>query len=134
MERVHVVYDGLCGFCTRALAWIARFDSRCVLEFHDGNQRAEIVARFPQLSDADFDSAMYVLREGEEPQRGFFAFRRMLWVSPFLLVLAPLFYFPGASVAGPRIYAWVARNRQSFGCRSGACEIPRPPAGGRRAA
>jgi hypothetical protein len=56
--------------------------------------------------------------------RGFFAFRRILWESPLMWPLIPLFYFPGAGIVGPRVYAWVARNRRRFGCESDVCELP----------
>jgi hypothetical protein len=38
--------------------------------------------------------------------------------------LIPLFYFPGTGIVGPRVYAWVARNRRRFGCESDVCEVP----------
>ena len=42
--------------------------------------------------------------------------------------LIPLFYLPGSGVIGPRVYAWVARNRRRFGCESDVCETaPSPP-------
>lgn len=66
---------------------------------------------------------MYALAAGERPQRGFYAFRRLLWASPLLWLLIPLFYFPGIGFIGARIYAWVARNRKSFGCESDFCTL-----------
>jgi hypothetical protein len=67
---------------------------------------------------------MYARVQGEPPHRGFYAFRRLLWFSPLMWPLLPLFYFPGVSLPGERIYAWVARNRKDFGCESDLCPLP----------
>lgn len=78
------------------------------------------------LESVVIDEAMYTLVEGEPLYSGFFAFRRLIWNSPLTWMLIPIFYFPGAAFFGPRIYAWVARNRSSFGCRSDACDLMSP--------
>lgn len=74
------------------------------------------MVRFPMLADADTNHAMFAVTPRGEVFRGFFAFRRIMWESPRLYPLLPLFYGPGATLIGPRIYAWVARNRRRFGC------------------
>ena len=71
---------------------------------------------------------MFVVTGRGEVFRGFFGFRRMMWASPWLYPLLPLFYAPGASLLGPRVYAWVARHRQGLGCATGACALTDPPA------
>jgi predicted DCC family thiol-disulfide oxidoreductase YuxK len=127
---VDVVYDGRCGFCARSLRLCRRLARRPVFRLHDANDRAAIDARFPTLAGADMDEAMFVVTLDGEVFRGFFAFRRMMWASPWLYPALLLFYAPGASWLGPRIYAWVARHRRSLGCASTACEIPDPPGRG----
>ena len=72
---------------------------------------------------------MFAVAPDRSVTRGFFAFRRILWESPLMWLLIPLFYLPGSGVIGPRVYAWVARNRRRFGCESEVCEMP--PAGDR---
>jgi predicted DCC family thiol-disulfide oxidoreductase YuxK len=125
--RLHVLYDGQCAFCTRALDGLRHFDSRKAFEFHDANDRDAIRRRFPSLAaGADLDQAMWVITEAGDAHRGFFAFRRMLRATPALWMLLPLLHFPGASWLGPHVYGWVAQNRRSLGCRSGVCEMPRP--------
>lgn len=123
-ERIHLVYDGRCGLCVRSVGIVRRLDLSGVLEFHDASNRAAILARFPSLRGADFDTAMYAVTAGHEVFAGFFAFRRIAWVSPLTWILLPLFYAPGSSRLGPRLYAWVARNRFRLGCRSRACDLP----------
>ncbi len=81
-------------------------------------------ALFPELSGADFENAMFAVAPDRRVTRGFFAFRRILRESPLMWPLIPLFYLPGRGIVGPRVYAWVARNRRRFGCESDVCEMP----------
>jgi predicted DCC family thiol-disulfide oxidoreductase YuxK len=124
-----VIYDGQCGFCVRSLKVCRSLDVRHAFRFHDANARSRISASFPELASADFENAMFAIAPDRSVTRGFFAFRRMIWESPLMWPLIPLFYLPGAATLGPRVYAWVARNRRRFGCESEVCEMP--PAGDR---
>jgi predicted DCC family thiol-disulfide oxidoreductase YuxK len=121
-----VIYDGRCGFCVRALNVCRALDVRSRLRYHDANLRPQIRAAFPELAEADFENAMFVVSPDRHVTRGFRAFRRIVWESPLMWPFLPLFYFPGSGLVGPKVYAWVARNRRSFGCESDVCE--RPPA------
>ena len=124
---IDIVYDGQCGFCVRALTRLRRMARRDVFRLHDANDGRAVLARFPMLAGADIGDAMFAITGSGEVFRGFFAFRRMLWASPWLFPLLPLFYAPGAFLLGPRIYAWTARRRRSLGCAAPACEVPAPP-------
>ncbi len=117
MGVIDIVYDGQ----------MARRD---VFRLHDANDGEGVRAQFPMLAGADTSLAMFAVTERGEVFRGFFAFRRMLWASPWLVPLLALFYVPGASLLGPRIYAWIARRRRGLGCAA-ACEVaaPRRPPG-----
>ena len=126
-EILDIIFDGQCGFCARSLAVCKRLARRPVFRLHDANSPEAIAARFPMLAGADTDEAMFAITSRGEVFRGFFAFRRMLWASPWLFPLLALFYAPGASLLGPWIYTWVARHRRSLGCAAGACEVPAPP-------
>jgi len=122
-----VVYDGRCGFCARSLDICTRLARRPIFRLHDANDREAIGTRFPMLATADTDAAMFVVTESGEVFRGFFAFRRMMWTSPWLFPFLPFFYAPGASLIGPRVYDWVARNRGRLG-GTAACSLPASPA------
>ncbi len=115
-DPLEVIYDGHCIFCARTLGLISRIARRKVFRLNDANHREMIRSRFPGLEDADLDDAMFVVAPSGETYRGFFAFRRMMRESPWLYPFLLLFYFPGASVIGPRVYAWIARHRRSLGC------------------
>jgi len=123
-EAIHVIYDGQCLFCIRSLRLFQAADVMHVFQFHDAHDEKLIASKFPELAGADFEHAMFVVTAHRAVYRGFFAFRRMIWINPLTWVLIPLFYFPGASFLGTRLYAWVARNRLKFGCRSDACARP----------
>lgn len=123
IKLLDIVYDGHCGFCMRSLKVVKALDILEKLRLHDSHDPA-IFQSFPQLRQADLDDAMYAVANGEPPYAGFFAFRRVIWTSPLTWILLPIFYFPGATFLGPRVYAWVARNRSKFGCGTAACELP----------
>ncbi len=120
--RLTLVYDGECGFCIRSLAWVRAADRAGQLEYVP-SQDPQVRTRFPMLATADFDHAMYAVSDTGEVYRGFFAFRRIALALPRLRVLAPIFYFPGASIVGPRVYAWVDRYRKKGGCGGTHCEL-----------
>jgi predicted DCC family thiol-disulfide oxidoreductase YuxK len=122
-QTINIIYDGECGFCVRSLRVVRALDVRGALRLYDSHS-PETFERFPVLRGADVQDAMYAFAEGETPQRGYFAFRRLLWTSPLMWPLIPLFYFPGVGLVGPRVYAWVARHRKSFGCESDFCALP----------
>lgn len=123
VETIHVIYDGQCVFCIRSLKLFRAVDIYRVFRFHDAHDEERIAAAFPELQGADFDNAMFAVTQGRQVYRGFFAFRRMIWSSPLTWWMIPMFYFPGATILGVRLYAWVARNRLKFGCHSDACSI-----------
>jgi predicted DCC family thiol-disulfide oxidoreductase YuxK len=119
-----VIYDGQCGFCVRSLKVCRALDVRGALRFHDANALQKVHGLFPELAHADFENAMFAVAPDRRVTRGFFAFRRILRESPLMWPLLPLFYLPGSGTIGPRVYAWVARNRGKFGCASDVCELP----------
>jgi predicted DCC family thiol-disulfide oxidoreductase YuxK len=122
-KTIDIIFDGQCRFCIRSLRVVRALDIRAALRFHDAN-RGETLEFFPELRGAALSEAMYARVEGEPPHRGFYAFRRLLWSSPLMWPLIPLFYFPGVSFPGERVYAWVARNRKNLGCESNLCPLP----------
>jgi predicted DCC family thiol-disulfide oxidoreductase YuxK len=122
-KTIDVIFDEQCGFCIRSLRVVRALDIRGALRFHDAN-RPETLELFPELRGAALAEAMYARVQGEPPHRGFYAFRRILWSSPIMWALIPLFYFPGVNFAGERVYALVARNRKNLGCESNLCPLP----------
>jgi len=118
MKDVCVIYDGQCAFCIRSLKFIRRFDTLRVLKFYDSHDQDILKRDFPMVKTEDTEEAMLVVTEEGEVFIGFYAFRRLIWSSPWLWWLLPLFYFPGSAYLGIRLYSWVARNRSHLGCQS----------------
>jgi predicted DCC family thiol-disulfide oxidoreductase YuxK len=118
VQRVDVVYDGLCRFCIRSIRVIQSLDVLRRVSLHDANDREAVAAAFPGLEDADLDDAMYAVDARGRHYRGFYAFRRLTWALPAAWWLIPLLYFPGVSFVGERVYGYVARNRSRLGCRT----------------
>jgi predicted DCC family thiol-disulfide oxidoreductase YuxK len=117
VSEVSLIYDGLCLFCIRSLRVVRALDLRQKLDFHDANDRAGVLARYPALADVDLDAAMYAVDSRGRVYQGFYAFRRIAWTSPLEWWLVPLLYFPGVSFVGARVYALIASNRTRLGCR-----------------
>jgi predicted DCC family thiol-disulfide oxidoreductase YuxK len=128
---LHVIYDDQCGFCIRLLKVCRAFDIGGRLRFLGSSSfrlKPEATEAFPEatkeLANADFDDAIFAVTPDGRITRGFFACRTIIRALPLLWPLLPLAYFPGAGLIGPRIYAWVARNRHRFGCESEVCDLP----------
>lgn len=126
-ESIAIVYDGECRFCTRALRVIRRFDLRGIMQLYDSHASEFVTEKFPMLAGADFDQAMFAVTAQGAVFRGYFAFKAILRRLPLTWPLLLFFYVPGADALGPRVYAWVARNRRRLGCTTEACDMPTPP-------
>lgn len=121
---LHILYDADCALCARTMKLLKKLDA--FNRFDPVSSReCERISRNPGVRiPADLDQAMYVIAPDGRAWRGFFGFRRLLFDSPWLWPLLPIFYFPGASWAGPKVYSWVARNRRRLGCSGTLCPLP----------
>jgi predicted DCC family thiol-disulfide oxidoreductase YuxK len=128
-SSLDVIYDAQCRFCERSLALLRRLAGRLMFRLHDANDDEKIRSDFPMLANANTNDAMFVVTTRGEIFRGFFAYRRILWESPRLYPLLPMFYAPGAALVGQRIYAWVAGNRRHLACSVDQAEPCGGPSG-----
>jgi predicted DCC family thiol-disulfide oxidoreductase YuxK len=99
------------------------------VQLYDSHASELVADRFPMLAGADFDQAMFAVTAQGTVFRGYFAFKAILRRLPLTWPLLLLFFLPGADVVGPRVYAWVARNRRRFGCTTETCDLPTPRSG-----
>ena len=125
---ISIVFDGDCAFCVRSLRLLQRIDRSGVMQLYDSHNQALIADRFPMLAGADFENAMFAVTSDGRVFRGYFAFKAILRAMPAAWPLRLVCSIPGADILGPRIYAWVARNRRRLGCASDTCELPVTPA------
>src|SRR5262249_43787832 len=127
-SRWLVIYDGDCGFCSRAKGWFERLDLEGLLDWRPYQSGA---ARAYGISDADAAERLYLVA-GSKIYSGFRAFRTMLLFNPVtyfviaVLIAAPpgeaplyrrivvsallAFFLPPFAPVGEWVYRCIARN------------------------
>lgn len=123
MREQVIVYDGECRFCLWSVSRIERLDRRRQFEYLP-RQSPEVEQRFPFLADADFNTGLRLVVDGENVYVGadsvYQIYRR---IPPFHLV-AWLYRLPILDRIVKWCYAFIARNRHRFGkveCDTGTC-------------
>lgn len=116
-DRLDIVYDEYCYFCSRSLYPFKLLDINGTIRFYS---QSDVPRRYRERDGrdgVDFDRAMYAFREGVAHE-GYDAFRQLLRQ---FTVFAPLAWAMGLGpvrVVGERVYRHVASNRsQYFVCR-----------------
>jgi predicted DCC family thiol-disulfide oxidoreductase YuxK len=104
-----LIYDGECGVCQRAVAWLRRWDREHVLRFVPF-QDAVAVARFGIALPA-LAAAMHLVLPDGRVYPGADAIPELLRLFPSKRWLAPLFAIPGVLPLARRIYARIAIRR-----------------------
>ncbi len=120
LADLNVLYDGSCGFCTRAVGFLKKLDRSNKIVLTDYHDEQLTRARFPGLDRPELENAMHVVTSDGRVFDGFFALRRTLIstpVAPLVLIL----YLPGMSIIGTYFYSWFARNRGRLGCSASPC-------------
>jgi predicted DCC family thiol-disulfide oxidoreductase YuxK len=121
-----LVYDGYCPLCIRTMTQLDALDGARVLRYVDFEREPGIANELlPGVSREDMREEMAVVTPSGAVLRGFFAFREISKRLPVMWVLVPVMFAPGASLAGTRVYAWVAANRARRLCEGDACVVPR---------
>jgi predicted DCC family thiol-disulfide oxidoreductase YuxK len=108
-ERVTLIFDGSCDFCTRSVRWITALDHHrriSVAPFQDDTARAAAGLSVPQCEGA----AWAVTPDGRRyPGAG--AINVALAVALDLPLPLWLYGVPGIRQLQDAVYAWVVRNR-----------------------
>ena len=105
--EMEMVYDGICGFCVRSMAWFLSFDGLTQISIRDFRRNPS-----PVVSDALVEKALYLVLPDGRALPGFEAYRHVVLRVPGLWWMVPLFYIPVVSrLVGHPIYNWVASNR-----------------------
>jgi hypothetical protein len=95
--RPKVLFDGDCGFCRSSIKLLQVMDLWGSVDYAPGPKNM---------------SEMRLESPDGKTYGGFFAFRQLAWIVPMLYPLIPVVYCPGAGIAGPWVYRWIARNRR----------------------
>lgn len=113
---IDLVFDGNCGFCTRAVAWVQRLDRHQRVRLHPA-QRPGVLRRFG-LSNAEAAAAVWAFQP-PKPATGHPGFRyrgaeaacRAVDAALGIRCFVPVSRLPGIAWVGDRAYRWVAANR-----------------------
>ena len=122
-RKVQIVFDGGCILCVRSMTvvqyldWFERFD---YVDIRSRSGFAETAVN----ENLDYRRAeMLAIRPDGVSRAGFFAWREIVLRLPVLWPLLLLFYFPGASLAGPKVYRAIASSRARFADCEGTCSL-----------
>jgi len=119
--KIAVLYDGKCGMCQQSIFGLSVCDHLQRLEFvnyHDEEARKKVA---PELKFEDLDRAMHIKTPTGKVENGYDAFRHLNWHLPPVWIFVPLFYLPGITQIGRRIYAHIADRRKK--CTHEKCLI-----------
>lgn len=106
-----VLFDGRCGLCLGSRRWAEKLDWYGAVNwvnFRDPEVRAAV----PQLTDAQLENEMWVVRADGRAMSGFAAWRDLLKGLPLMFLPALLLYVPPIPFIGKRVYRYIAARRR----------------------
>ncbi len=109
--KATLVFDGYCGFCTRAVRFIRRLDRHGQLEIVPWQQSGvlnEVGLTREQVRDAAW------LIEGSKQWRGAGAINAALGIVTSSNFFVAVYQLPGIHQIQNIVYAWVAEHRHLF--------------------
>ncbi|MDO4918275.1 thiol-disulfide oxidoreductase DCC family protein, partial [Kocuria sp.] len=118
--RLHVVFDGRCGFCTRSVGWVRRLDRHGRIELHAW-QEPGVLERFG-LTPEQGDTSVWAIPArcgAEAPARGSAhsgarAVAAILDTALGTRCFGALYDLPLVGRVQEGIYRWVAAHRGGF--------------------
>jgi predicted DCC family thiol-disulfide oxidoreductase YuxK len=116
-----LVFDGYCGFCTRAVETISRLDRHHRLEVRAW-QRPNTLER-ANLTREDVKTAAWLIHNGKQ-YRGAAAINAALGLSLGNPLIFGLYQIPGIRQLQDFAYAWIANNRSSLRGVKAFCKRP----------
>jgi predicted DCC family thiol-disulfide oxidoreductase YuxK len=121
-ETIPVFYDGDCVFCQRTAKILACLDVLKKLRFINFREE-KTIKEYPSFDPvrAEREIALY---SKSKWFHGYLAFKYISWKLPPLWPIVWMFYFPGASFVGHKVYRWVSNHRYLIlgrTCSTNAC-------------
>ncbi|MDK7748930.1 DUF393 domain-containing protein [Brevibacterium sp. UMB10442] len=107
-DLVDLVFDGQCGFCTRAAYAIKRFDRKARIRLHPA-QRPGVHERF-SLTETDTQQAAWAFTH-DRSASGAESINLVLDVTFGTRLFTQLYKIPGIRNLQDRAYTWVAEHR-----------------------
>ena len=126
MSKPVIIYDGECRFCQWSMRRIRKFDRRELFEYAP-RQTEGLDARFPILSQSDFNAGLRLMEQGGAVHVGADAIYQIYRRLPPYKLVAWLYRIPPFTQLARLGYAIIARNRHRFGrveCDTGTCTVP----------
>ncbi len=112
-----MLYDGGCGICRRAGAWMAARDRDARIELLP-LQDATVPRRFPQFDRSALEASLHVVSADGRAWHGAAACAALVRALPGGWAWSWIFRLPGAEWA----YAQVAKRRARTGCEVGVAK------------
>ncbi len=124
-RQAEIFYDGLCPLCIRAMTLLCYFDWFQRLAYRDLEVYwPRLSAQYPTITLEDCQAEMHLLQPDGTVKKGFFAVREIIGYIPPLWPLMAVMYLPGTRFIGPKIYSFVASNRQRYQrCTFDECSV-----------
>lgn len=124
-ERILVLYDGHCRFCTASAKQLVSLRGERHLELLSF-QEPGVLERFPGLTHEACMKRLHVVFPDGRVYAGAEAVTRVVATLPVLGLPAYLYYVPGIRQASEAIYDLVAKNRYKIAgrdCDGGTCHL-----------
>jgi predicted DCC family thiol-disulfide oxidoreductase YuxK len=110
-EKMTLIFDGKCGFCTRFVRLINRLDRKSNINIQAWQSPNVLDAQ--GLSQDDVKSAAWFFEKGKR-FRGAAAINRALWRATGCPLFWMVYIMPPFKQFEDFVYQWVARNRRMF--------------------
>jgi predicted DCC family thiol-disulfide oxidoreductase YuxK len=119
-----VAYDTFCPLCRRSRVMLERMDLGNRLRFMDIHDRETMAHDFSDVTYAQCLEELQVKHPDGTVTGGYFAFRTLTRILPALRLVRLVFFVPGVSLLGQRVYRWVAKHRYRLvDCSSEVCNL-----------
>ncbi|WP_344224575.1 DUF393 domain-containing protein [Kocuria atrinae] len=109
--QLDLIFDGRCGFCTRAVGWARKLDRHGCINTHAYQERG-VLERF-DLTESQADAAVWAV-VGERQTAGAAAVADTLDAALGTRVFGRLYRIPPVRILQDRVYQWVADHRGKF--------------------
>lgn len=109
--ELDLIFDGRCGFCTRAVGWVRALDRHGRITTH-AYQQPDVLERFG-LTESQAHAAVWAVT-GERKSAGAAAVAATLDTALGTRVFGRLYRIPPVRMLQDRVYQWVADHRGKF--------------------
>lgn len=109
--ELDLIFDGHCGFCTRAVGWVRILDRHGRITTH-AYQQPDVLERFG-LTESQAHAAVWAVA-GQTKTAGAAAVAATLDTALGTRIFGRLYRVPPARMLQDRVYQWVADHRGKF--------------------